>query len=73
MRNEPFTIFNPKFPCGSRLAQPVCSTEYTYGFDIRSALSTNYIKLAQIIAAYCCAQRECKISPVLNAARHEDV
>jgi len=70
MRNEPFAIFNSKLPCGNRLEQPVCSTEYTCGFDIPSALSMNYIKLAQIIAVYCCAQRECKISPVLNAARH---
>jgi hypothetical protein len=73
MRNEPFAVFNPKLPCGNRLEQPVCSTECICGFDIRSALSTNYITLAQLIAAHCCAQRECKISPVLNAARHEAV
>lgn len=71
MRNEPFPIFNPKLNCGNLLEQQVCSTEY--GFDIRSALSTNYIQLAQIIAAYCCEQRECKIAPVLNTARHVDV
>ena len=71
MRNEPFPIFNTKLPCSNLLEQQVCSTEC--GFDIRSALSTNYIQLAQIIAAYCCEQRECKIAPVLNAARHVDV
>jgi hypothetical protein len=69
---SPLLISHPKLPCGDRLEQPVCRTEYNCGFDIRSALSMDYITLAQIIAAYCCAQRECKISPVLNAARHEE-
>jgi hypothetical protein len=65
--NEAFPVFNPKLPCGKRL-EPVSSTEgIVCDFDIRSALSTDDVKLARIIVAYC------KVAPVLNAARHGDV